>query len=58
MTEIINLKEAFKIKRDIDNYIEQWENTKPEEDPLLKSWKNYLDENRQLYEKKTKRKRK
>jgi aminoglycoside phosphotransferase (APT) family kinase protein len=56
MTEM-NLKETFKIRRDIDSYIEQWENAKPEEDPLLKSWKDFLDENR-LPRKKAKRRRK
>lgn len=45
MTELIDVKEAYKMKRDIDHYLEQWENTRPEEDPLLKSWKNHIENN-------------
>lgn len=44
MTEVVNLKEAFKLKRDIENYIEKWESANPEEDPLLRSWKKYIEE--------------
>ena len=56
MTETMSLKDAFKLKRDVENYIEKWENTKPEEDPLLKSWTNHIEKNKITIQKKKRRK--
>ena len=55
MTEVTSLKEAFNVRRDIENYIEKWENTNPEEDPLIKSWKNYIEETKEAKEQKKKK---
>ena len=44
MTEVVSLKEAFKVKRDIDDYVEKWENTNPKDDPLLEDWKKHIEE--------------
>jgi cyclopropane fatty-acyl-phospholipid synthase-like methyltransferase len=55
MTEM-SLKEAFKVKRDVENYVEKWENARPEDDPLLKNWKDHIEENRTRCGKEKKRK--
>jgi hypothetical protein len=56
MPEEMTLQETFKLKRDTESYIERWENVQPEEDPLLKSWKKHIDENKSTIEKTRKRK--
>lgn len=41
----MTLREAFKQKRDheIENLMEQWKKSTLEEDPLLRSWKIYME---------------
>lgn len=44
----MSLEDAFKLKRDIGNYVEKWENTKPEDDPMMRSWRKHIDESKIL----------
>jgi hypothetical protein len=54
-SEEMTLEETYKLKRDIESYIERWESVEPEEDPLLKSWKKHIDESKvEIKEKKGK----
>ena len=45
MTEM-SLEDAFKLKRDIGNYVKKWENTHPDDDPMMKSWRKHIDDSK------------
>lgn len=42
----MSLEDAFKLKRDIGNFVKKWENTKPDDDPMIRSWKKHIDESK------------
>jgi hypothetical protein len=46
MSKAMSLEEAFKSKGDIEIYIERWEKSKSNSDPLIQKWREYIDKSK------------